>query len=148
MRRLSAPLPALRLTPGLTRGLTLGLTPGLTPGLTLPAALRLASRLLADLRLTLPPALRRARLVALLLAVPLARPLQAQAAGSSFSAPGMGNKGDGPAACIQGPDCADYDDPYHHGCGSRGGPGCRKDNGHCAAWRDGFARDCRIAPPK
>ena len=60
------------------------------------------------------------------------------AAGLAYPAPGMGNKGDGPAACIQGPPCVDYDDPYHRGCGTRGGPGCRKDNGHCAAWRDGF----------
>jgi hypothetical protein len=84
-----------------------------------------------------------ALLLALPLALPLAMPLGAQAAGSSYPAPGMGHTGEGPATCIAGPDCADYDDPYHHGCGSRGGPGCRKANGHCAAWRDGFAPDCR-----
>ncbi len=92
----------------------------------------------------------RHRLLALLLALPLAMglamPVGAQTAGSTYPAPGMGQKGEGPATCIKGPDCATYDDPYHHGCGSRGGPGCRKDNGHCAAWRDGFARDCRIKP--
>jgi hypothetical protein len=90
------------------------------------------------------------RLPALLLALPLAlslaMPLAAQAVGSAFPAPGMGNKADGTAARIKGPDCADYDDPYHHGCGSRGRPGCRKDNGHCAAWCDGFALDGRITP--
>jgi hypothetical protein len=85
-------------------------------------------------------------LLALSFAVPLAMPLGARAAGSSYPAPGMGQKGEGPSACIKGPDCAEYDDPYHHGCGSRGGPGCRKDDGRCAAWREGFARDCRITP--
>jgi hypothetical protein len=80
------------------------------------------------------------------LATALALPAGAQPAGADYPAPGMGHKGEGPATCIVGPDCANYDDPYHHGCGSRGGPGCRKANGHCAAWRDGFAPDCRAKP--
>jgi hypothetical protein len=92
----------------------------------------------------------RCRLLAVFLALSLptslATPIAARAAASSYPAPGMGQPGEGPSACIKGPDCAEYDDPYHHGCGSRGGPGCRKDNGHCAAWREGFARDCRITP--
>jgi hypothetical protein len=81
-----------------------------------------------------------------LLVLLLLLPSGARAADSTYAAPGMGHPGDGPAACIKGPDCALYDDPIHHGCGSRGGPGCRKANGHCAAWRDGFAHDCRITP--
>ncbi len=89
--------------------------------------------------------MRRCLLV-LLLALPQALPPAALATGSSYPAPGMGHPGEGPAACIKGPDCADYDDPYHHGCGRRGGRGCRKANGHCAAWRDGFAPDCRAKP--
>jgi hypothetical protein len=95
-------------------------------------------------------ALMRPRLLALLatlvMALLPALPGGAQAPASSYPAPGMGHAGDGPATCIKAPDCANYDDPYHHGCGSRGGPGCRKADGRCAAWRDGFARDCRIAP--
>jgi len=85
-------------------------------------------------------------LLAMPLALSLAMPPGAQAADSAYPAPGMGHHGEGPATCIKGVDCADYDDPYHHGCGTRGGPGCRKDNGHCASWRDGVARDCRITP--
>ena len=73
-------------------------------------------------------------------------PAVARAADPPYPAPGMGHPGDGPAACVIAPRCVMYDDPRHHGCGSRGGPGCRKDNGHCAAWRDGFAPDCRVHP--
>ena len=59
--------------------------------------------------------------------------------------PGSGVPGDGPASCIAAPpNCAVYNDPIHRGCGTRGGPGCRKANGHCASWNDKVAQDCRI----
>lgn len=38
--------------------------------------------------------------------------------------------------------CLDYTHPNHANCGTRGGPGCRKLNGQCAAWRDGFVPSC------
>lgn len=63
-----------------------------------------------------------------------------------LATPGMGEAGAGPASCVRGEVCVLYDDPVHRGCGSRGGPGCRKSDGRCAAWRDGFLRDCRITP--
>jgi hypothetical protein len=85
-------------------------------------------------------------------------------AGAAFPAlaqsgpwPGMGDAGDGPLACLAAPpagqSCVFYDDPTHHGCGRRGGPGCRKENGRCAAWRERVVPDCRVqagghgAPP-
>ncbi len=59
--------------------------------------------------------------------------------------PGSGQPGDGPASCVAAPpDCVLYNDPRHARCGSRGGPGCRKADGHCASWNDRVARDCRI----
>ncbi len=59
--------------------------------------------------------------------------------------PGSGAAGDGPASCVAAPpDCVMYNDPVHRGCGTRGGPGCRKPNGHCASWNDKVARDCRV----
>ena len=59
--------------------------------------------------------------------------------------PGSGQVGDGPASCVAPPpDCVLYNDPRHKRCGSRGGPGCRKADGHCASWNDKVARDCRI----
>ena len=64
------------------------------------------------------------------------------------SLPGMGQAGDGPAACLAASatakTCVFYDDPRHHGCGSRGGPGCRKANGRCAGWREHLVPDCRM----
>ncbi|MGX9962347.1 hypothetical protein ACVFYP_03435 [Roseomonas sp. F4] len=39
--------------------------------------------------------------------------------------------------------CLTYTHPNHANCGTRGGPGCRKANGSCAAWRDGYAPSCR-----
>jgi hypothetical protein len=60
----------------------------------------------------------------------------------------MGHAGDGPQACLitppAGANCTLYDDPRHKGCGSRGGPGCRKENGRCAAWHEHFVPDCRM----
>jgi hypothetical protein len=62
--------------------------------------------------------------------------------------PGSGAAGDGPASCVAGPSaCVVYNDPIHRGCGTRGGPGCRKANGHCASWNDKVAQDCRIPTP-
>ena len=85
---------------------------------------------------------RLALLIPLLLAC--SWPARAQPAPLAF--PGMGAAGAGPASCVRSEACALYDDPFHAGCGARGGPGCRRANGRCAAWREGFARDCRISP--
>lgn len=69
----------------------------------------------------------------------------AQAVAQPAARPGGGAAGDGPKSCIAAPpDCVLYNDPIHHGCGTRGGPGCRKTNGHCASWNDKVARDCRV----
>ncbi|MBC7637739.1 MAG: hypothetical protein H7251_19305 [Acetobacteraceae bacterium] len=68
-----------------------------------------------------------------------------QAVAQPAARPGGGAAGDGPTSCISAPpDCVVYDDPIHRGCGTRGGPGCRKANGHCASWNDKVARDCRV----
>jgi hypothetical protein len=84
------------------------------------------------------------RLVLLCLWFVAAAPAFAQ----SNALPGMGHAGDGPQACLltppAGATCTLYDDPRHHGCGSRGGPGCRKENGRCAAWREHIVPDCRM----
>ena len=61
--------------------------------------------------------------------------------------PGKGLPGAGPHACIRIAQCVFYDDPFNANCGTRGGPGCRKENGRCAAWREGFAPDCRASRP-
>lgn len=67
------------------------------------------------------------------------------AAPALAQSPGRGAAGDGPASCVAAPpDCVLYNDPIHRGCGTRGGPGCRKANGHCASWNEKVARDCRI----
>lgn len=53
--------------------------------------------------------------------------------------------------CVAVPqDCVAYQHPNHANCGTRGGPGCRKPNGQCAAWRDGYTPNCRVTqrPPR
>ena len=83
----------------------------------------------------------RGRPALVLLAALIAGTAQAQTPGK----PGSGQAGDGPASCVAAPpDCVLYNDPRHARCGSRGGPGCRKADGHCASWNDRVARDCRI----
>jgi hypothetical protein len=49
-----------------------------------------------------------------------------------------------PACVASSAACLDYRHPNHANCGTRGGPGCRKADGRCAAWRDGFTPHCRI----
>ena len=80
------------------------------------------------------------RLVLLLI---LLLPMSALA--QTAAKPGAGEAGDGPATCVAPPpDCVLYNNPNHRNCGTRGGPGCRKPNGHCAGWADHVARDCRV----
>lgn len=83
--------------------------------------------------------MRRFALALCLVLLPLGAGARESARLSPYS-PGSA----GPAVCTVAPtSCLNYDDAFHRNCGSRGGPGCRKAGGQCAAWRDGFTPDCR-----
>jgi hypothetical protein len=42
--------------------------------------------------------------------------------------------------------CLTYRHPNHRTCGSRSGPGCRRADGRCAYWKDGYTPDCGLRP--
>ncbi|WP_439596891.1 hypothetical protein [Falsiroseomonas sp.] len=56
---------------------------------------------------------------------------------------------DAPACQSVAAPCLHYTHPNHRNCGTRGGPGCRKAKGSCAAWRDGYTPSCaRTGAPR
>ncbi len=73
-------------------------------------------------------------------------PALVSAAWLAAASPGMaqvlGPTTQAPACEATGATCLVYQHPNHRNCGTRGGPGCRKANGQCAAWRDGYVPDC------